>query len=64
MDELNVIFTPDDNVKFPQYRMPQLQLPLLRTSGKLKVMQLRKYLKLKLGIEAAADDKVRATCSN
>jgi len=48
-DELNFSLIPDTNAQ-KHHLMPSLQNPLLRTSGRLKVSQLKKYLLKKLRV--------------
>jgi len=47
-DEINFSLIPEKTVHKNTQFMPPLDLPLLRTSGRLKVIQLKKYLLKKI----------------
>jgi hypothetical protein len=54
LDELDFLLLPDTSAETTKtQRMPPLQNPLIRVSGKLKIVQLRKYLIKKLNMASS-----------
>lgn len=64
-DEINFTLTPETNAE--EYRgkaIPSLEKPLLRTSGRLKIAQLKKYLLKKLKMDdVVASNAVQIFCN-
>lgn len=60
-DELEFVIVPDENVE-RDFQMPPLQKPTLRSSGRLKVMSLKRYILKRLQIKASPASVSQYSC--
>ena len=59
-DDLDFSLTPETEVA-QSHEMPPLERPWLRTSGRIKIVQLKKYLLKKLNMESTETRAVSHT---
>ena len=55
--------SPKEKESSTKKLLPPLDKPLLRTSGKLKILQLKKYLILRLGLENTSVLELEILCN-
>ncbi|KAL3793990.1 hypothetical protein ACHAW5_008165 [Stephanodiscus triporus] len=62
-DQLDLHLDPDERPPHAHQRLPPLKNALLRISGRAKIVTLKKYLVMKLGLKDCSKSSIEITCN-